>query len=183
MIEQFVKSIASDYNSLFLSLSVSPPISSLCVVSRKAGTPSIPARSSGIPFRPAYSGAIALANTTSHCTKTLNHRTLQKDVRRKDDPVTTDWILLWREESRVLFCRNDLGKGGSCLEGGVGQCCRGCRAIRARAQRRETTFKPLIRHWALCTKRFCRDKIAFSGGESERRYPPQKEPRHCGITF
>ncbi|GIY34225.1 hypothetical protein CEXT_544011 [Caerostris extrusa] len=30
-------------------------------------------------------------------------------------------------------------------------------------------------------KRFCRDKIAFSG--SERRYPPQKEPRHCGITF
>ncbi|GFU57230.1 hypothetical protein TNCV_3634211 [Trichonephila clavipes] len=121
----------------------------------------------------------------------LNHGTLQKDVRRKDDPVTSDWILLWNEESWVLFCRNDLDRGkGGCLEEGreegwamLSMTFGVVRAIRTRAQHRETTFKPLIRHWVLLYQKILRDKIAFSRGESETGYPPQKEPRHCGITF
>ncbi|GBM28617.1 hypothetical protein AVEN_72188-1 [Araneus ventricosus] len=124
MNEQFVKRVASDYNSLFLSLGWQ------FITAEKLPSASQP----WCTFSHGYSQPIPSANTTPHCTKTFNHRTLQKDVRRKDDPVTSDWILLWNEESRVLFCRNDLDRGGVVWKEGLANVVNGIRGNQSQGE-------------------------------------------------
>ncbi|KAF8790161.1 hypothetical protein HNY73_005226 [Argiope bruennichi] len=151
MNEQFVKRVASDYNSLFRSLGWQ------FITAEK-----LPVRySPGVPFR------TDIASPFRRQTRRpiVPRRSITELYKRMFVEKTTQSPAIGSfcgmrnhgfSSAEMIWTGGELfgRRGWPMLSMAFG-------AIRARAKRRETTFKPLIRQWTLCTKRDLRIKLHF----------------------